>query len=977
MEELKGSKYQCQLCKKSFLQKIDLDRHMTKKNACVPIETVIEMQQENENLKKDIREKEKRNTMRANLTNLFKYCLDKLRDQEHLTGDKALRTIACLLVLRLSEEHMENGIDDPAHIDIDNMDHYDIKQWEEVDIRRYMTYARFSVLNNETEVDMVAKTKKLWDIILCEHPKFKDFFPVGDSFRIKHDSTFKNLITKIANFPFEDYDADIQGEAYEEILKDTMTGKILGQFFTPPLIKQFMVELINPQVKQDGTIETIYDLAMGTGGFLITALRHILKEAKDRNIKLDYDFITKQGLGGREAEPDTFRLCKANMLIASGHSFDTLECDDSIRNPIQKKYDIILANPPFGIKGLKYDDININGEIKKQDYMPIASNSAVPLFLQVMIYILNVEGRCATVVPDGQDLFSKSKNSVAIRELLLKSCDLREIIHMPGGVFNNTDIKTCVFYFVKKHQMNDVIEIVTKGKKTSYKFIEEHATDKVEFYTYDPFTKTKKLEVEVSIDKISTNEYSLNYNDYITKTDIDKDVFSKEITSFKLIDLVDFTKNGKTNTASITNTGEYPFYSASVNCPTGTHQNYDFDGNEYIVFIKSGGNSSAPIGINLGIGKVYYVKNKIAANIAVYQMKVKNENTNVKYLYYYLDHIQPIIQGLANYATNNGNIDMNKFKELKIPLPPLHIQKQLVQKLDTIYENIIPAFEKAMNGLKESNKLIMEHQVSCRNSEIKKLGDICEFIKKINTNIDEGKSEGKYPLFSSAKICKSFLDTFTYEQLCIIINTSNGAGKANLHISTNFSTTSDTLVFKSKNDITTNYIYNYFNYNLDILNTGFVGSNHKHISTTYLNKLLIPIPGIDTQKQIIKSVEENNKLMEKLQKNIEENKKLAEQIMADIFKSSTNNSDISNIWNEFEKILQNEGIHFDNSNIIKTQKSVNRTNKHYDQLIDIHNKLINIDTPIRETETIDKVNNEENDEDLEKEFEANLKTIFV
>ena len=76
------------------------------------------------------------------------------------------------------------------------------------------------------------------------------------------------------------------GQAYEDVIKDIMTGKVLGQFFTPTPIKSLMIDLINPQLKQDGTMETIFDPAMGTGGFLITSLRHIMKQAKVNQLQL-------------------------------------------------------------------------------------------------------------------------------------------------------------------------------------------------------------------------------------------------------------------------------------------------------------------------------------------------------------------------------------------------------------------------------------------------------------------------------------------------------------------------------------------------------------------------------------------------------------------------------------------------------------------------------------------------------------------
>ena len=72
---------------------------------------------------------------------------------------------------------------------------------------------------------------------------------------------------------FEDYDLDILGDSYENVVKDIMTGKVLGQFFTQPIIKSFMIELVNPQIDEKGQCETVYDLAMGVAGFLISTIK--------------------------------------------------------------------------------------------------------------------------------------------------------------------------------------------------------------------------------------------------------------------------------------------------------------------------------------------------------------------------------------------------------------------------------------------------------------------------------------------------------------------------------------------------------------------------------------------------------------------------------------------------------------------------------------------------------------------------------
>ena len=82
------------------------------------------------------------------------------------------------------------------------------------------------------------------------------------------------------------------------------------------------------------------------------------KEEKSKNIKLDWNFISEKGFGGIEPQPDTFNLAMSNMLISTGKIIKNIKLSDSIRNTIDGKYDIVLANPPMGIKGLQYDDID-------------------------------------------------------------------------------------------------------------------------------------------------------------------------------------------------------------------------------------------------------------------------------------------------------------------------------------------------------------------------------------------------------------------------------------------------------------------------------------------------------------------------------------------------------------------------------------------------------------------------------------------
>jgi type I restriction enzyme M protein len=492
--------YSCELCKKIFNQKIDYTRH--KKTPCI---TLTEIEQIN-----------KTTDNKTTLINVFKNCLNILRDNEALTGDKALRNMSYLLILKLIEPHIGNKID------IDNYE-YDFSYLDNELIEKQkntlLEIVRFSNLSKVKEDDIPNMLKYLWDDILSYHPATKKLFLKDKGFDIQHKSTYKKIIDKLNSIDLSKTEYDVLGDAYEEVIKDVMTGKVLGQFFTQPLVKKMMVKLINPQIYSNGKIDTCGDPTMGTGGFLITYLKNILEQATTKNIKPDWDFIKTEGLYGKEIESDTYQLAVSNMLISSGHMFEQLDKGDSIRDPITRKFDNILSNPPFGIKGFNYNEITSNLKI---EYVPIKTENAISLFIQAIIYMLKINGKCAVVLPDGQDLFSKSnKTLIAIREYLMKTCDLKEIIYLPSGIFTNTSIKTCVFYFIKKKEGKDVLETKIKMSKTQketgrdYKFSKTHQTTNVKFYDYNPYEDVKNLLVEVPIEKIANNSYSLNYTEYI------------------------------------------------------------------------------------------------------------------------------------------------------------------------------------------------------------------------------------------------------------------------------------------------------------------------------------------------------------------------------------------------------------------------------------------------------------------------------
>ncbi len=866
-----SKQYSCDLCKKVFSQKIDFTRHQNKKAPCI---TLTEMQQ--------ISQVTVVNTdNKSSLVNVFKGCLNILRDNEGLTGEKALRTLSYLLILKLLEPHFGSEIDidnyeyDFSHIDDDMVANHRSKLLEIV---------RFSNLANEKEDNIPVNMKYLWDDILSVHRTTKNIFLSGKGFDIQHKTTYKKLIDKLNTLPSTD--ADILGNAYEEVIQDIMTGKSLGQFFTQPLVKNLMVKLINPQIHPDGKIDTCGDPTMGTGGFLITYLQEILKQAKDKGIKPDWDFIKTEGLYGKELEPDTYQLAVSNMLISSGHMFEQLDRGDSIRDPITRKFDNILANPPFGIKGLKYDDFE---SPLKSEYVPIKTDNAVSLFIQAIIYMLKINGKCAVVLPDGQDLFSKTNTTlVAIREYLMKTCDLKEIIYLPSGIFIYTPIKTCVFYFVKKREGTDVLETNIKVSKTQketgrdYKFSKTHQTTKVKFYDYNPYEDVKNLLVEVPIEKIVSNSYSLNYAEYM-KDETEEEQYEEGVVVKTLGEVCNF-KNGKGIKKDTLVEGEYPVIGGGQK-PMGFHNEYNAD--ENTILCSSSGAYA---------GFISKYDKKVWASDC-FSIIPKNNSINNSYLYYLLKTIQDKIYKLQT-GTAQPHIYSKDLQNIKIPIPSIDKQQEIVKYLDFIYEKANKTSSSKIAELKQLNEFCLNNQKIFGENVVKTLGEVCEKIHSGKFNSKDCKSVGKYPFYTNkVNNPEGYTDDycFDYEKYFILIK-DGGAGdkKYGDHIGLGkifkvfgkSAGTSHQYALIPKKDIDYDYLYQYLKFiKNDIMDLAHYTIGLGCIKKGDIEGLKIVIPSLECQKEIVEYCEFNDTLIKQLEKEIENNKKKAQQFITGIVKS--------------------------------------------------------------------------------------------
>jgi type I restriction enzyme M protein len=227
-------------------------------------------------------------------------------------------------------------------------------------------------------------------------------------------------------------DADVKGDAYEGLLEknaeDVKTGA--GQYFTPRALIRAIVDVMRP-----GPMQTIFDPACGTGGFLLIAHEYISKHHdldKDQKKHLRFD-----ALRGMEIVDNAARLCAMNLLLHGiGGDDCPVKVGDSLNAKPSQTYDIVITNPPFGKKS-SVTVINEEGEqskgslvVVRDDFWASTSNKQLN-FLQHVKSCLNIHGRAAIVVPD--NVLFEGGAGETVRRKLLHECDVHTLLRLPTG----------------------------------------------------------------------------------------------------------------------------------------------------------------------------------------------------------------------------------------------------------------------------------------------------------------------------------------------------------------------------------------------------------------------------------------------------------------------------------------------------------------------------------------------------------------
>jgi type I restriction enzyme M protein len=272
-------------------------------------------------------------------------------------------------------------------------------------------------------------------------------YKIGEIFselknRIQSGYNLREVINRIDELRFRTHaEKHEMSHLYEDKIKNMgNAGRNGGEYYTPRPLITTIVKVVAPKIG-----DKIYDGAAGSAGFLCEAFAYLTStsSATDNGLSTkDWETLQKRTFFGKEKKSLAYIIGIMNMILHGVEAPNIIHTNTLAENlaDIQEKdrYDVVLANPPFGGKE----------RAEVQQNFPIKTGETASLFLQHFIKILKAGGKAGVVIKN--TFLSNTDNaSVAIRKHLLETCNLHTVLDLPGGTFTGAGVKTVVLFFEK------------------------------------------------------------------------------------------------------------------------------------------------------------------------------------------------------------------------------------------------------------------------------------------------------------------------------------------------------------------------------------------------------------------------------------------------------------------------------------------------------------------------------------------------
>lgn len=541
------------------------------------------------------------------------------------------------------------------------------------------------------------------------------------------------------------------GDAYEYLLSIMSSQGDAGQFRTPRHIIDFIVDVVNP-TKDD----KVLDPACGTGGFLISAYKHILEQHNGKNGKPltpDQKKNLMNNFEGYDIDPGMARIAQVNMYLHQFKNPQIVQYDTlSMEERWNDKFDVILANPPF---------MSPKGGIKPHSKFSIQSSRSEVLFVDYIMNHLRPKGRAGIIVPEGI-IFQSGSAHKQLRKNLIED-GLYAVISLPSGVFQPySGVKTSILLFDNglAKQRNQILFVDIKDTGVSLGAtqakIEKNdlipAIDIVRKFAEGGKVEVGSLAFVTDKKEITKLGYDLSSAKYRRRN-------STEGHKFVALSEVCNISKGKSSSTK-TDPGAYRLFLTAEEFKTADH--FDFEGEGVCVpLISATGHGKA------AIKRVHYVCGKFAlANLLAFVEPKNREVLDPKYLYYCLDSAKNEMAKLMKGAAN-VSMKVSDLEYFQIPLFSIDEQKRIVEEFKNYY-SIISGAKKIIENWKPKINIDPEWKMI-------DFENVCtlEYGKSLPK---KGRKNGEYPVMGSNGRC-GFHSEFLIKGPSIIVGRKGSAGE--------------------------------------------------------------------------------------------------------------------------------------------------------------------------------------------------------
>ncbi len=360
-----------------------------------------------------------------NLLSILEDCHNYLYANEGMLNEKIFREILKLMSVKLLDEQLA---------DVEG-------------IRFGITASEYRAVLANGGQSFRIRIQELYSRLREVYPKF-----FSDAEIMLSPRSLAYVVQRIQFLSLTDTPTDVKGEAFQTFFTRYQRGD-RGEFFTPFPIVDLAVALVDPKPQ-----ESLIDPACGSGAFLLQAVRHICKRYPQVS-KSDY---INENIRGIEFNPDIASAAQMRLSL-EGATSNPILCANALEVGVELngRYDIVLANPPFGSRG-KIDAPNLLAQYDlgyrwhktssvqwHRTSELLTGQTPEILFVELCVRLLRPAGRLAIVLPDG---ILQNATTEHVRAWIRSQADVLAVISIPQIAFVpfGTGVKTSLL-LLQKH----------------------------------------------------------------------------------------------------------------------------------------------------------------------------------------------------------------------------------------------------------------------------------------------------------------------------------------------------------------------------------------------------------------------------------------------------------------------------------------------------------------------------------------------